>query len=262
MRKYAEAEILSNKPIAPGIFDMSARFPEDLSDARAGQFAMIYMRNEKNLLPRPISVCDFDSENHWLRFIYKVVGEGTGSLSELRAGDRARVLAPLGNGFNVTANRKHVAIVGGGVGVPPLLGLAKAVRAKNPGARITVVLGFATKDAFLVNDFASIPGVDVNITTDDGSLGYHGNTVGFMRDSGLDCDTVYACGPRIMLKFLAELCAEKDMACFVSMEERMGCGLGACVGCVVLVRPRGEGQNFYKKVCKDGPVFNAREVVW
>jgi dihydroorotate dehydrogenase electron transfer subunit len=263
MRKLANCPVIGNWPIASGIYELLVEFPEDLSDARAGQFAEIFVGNEKNLLPRPISICEIDREKSRLRLIYQVVGEGTARFSELKPGGRVRLIAPVGNGYNISSNRKKIAVVGGGAGVPPMLELARAARAKNPEAEISVILGFRSEAlVILTEDFERL-GFKPIICTDDGSVGFKGNVVDFMRATDFDCDIVYACGPKIMLKFLWKRCEEKNIACFVSMEERMGCGLGVCVGCALLVKPRNpDGQNFYKKVCKDGPVFNAKEVVW
>ncbi len=241
---------------------MTVSFDEDMSDFKAGQIANIFTPNEKNLLPRPISFCEFDRQNKTVRFVYQVVGDGTSCFSRMLSGETLRLIAPIGNGYNVTTNKKKITLVGGGVGIPPMLELAKSVRQKNPDAVIDVILGFRSSDTILTGDFEKI-GLNLFITTDDGSVGFKGNVVGFMKESGYETDIVYACGPKVMLKFLWMFCEEKNIPCFVSMEERMGCGLGVCVGCALLVKPRsGTGENYYKKVCKDGPVFNAKEVVW
>lgn len=267
MKKHLFSTVISNERIAENIYDMSVCYQAQEQDGlgvKAGQFAQLFLDSEKNLLPRPISICDFDEDKHSLRFVYQLAGEGTKAFSELVPGDTLRMLVPLGNGFNVSTNKKSIALVGGGVGVPPMLALAKACRVKNPNATITAILGFRS-ETILIEDFRTT-GVDVAVATDDGSVGFKGNCVQYMRESGLRFDIVYSCGPRPMLKSLAGYCAETDTPCFVSMEERMACGIGVCVGCAVLLKSRSHpdnpDENYYKKVCKEGPVFNAKEVAW
>jgi dihydroorotate dehydrogenase electron transfer subunit len=135
----------------------------------------------------------------------------------------------------------------------------KAIQKENPDAKITVFLGFRS-EPFLIKDFASL-GVHLHIATDDGSIGFHGNVVQLMTQQNYACETVYACGPKPMLRALSAWAAEKSADCFVSMEERMACGLGACVGCAIPIKT-GDSGFAYKKVCKDGPVFASAEVAW
>jgi len=164
-------------------------------------------------------------------------------------------LGPLGNGFDVPDSARRVILVGGGIGVPPLLGLAKKL-----GERGAAILGFRDYGRIILADEFEKYGVSAAICTDDGSVGYHG-TVGAPLENTLknvDADLVCACGPLPMLKAVAEICAAHDVPCKVSMEQRMGCGVGACVVCSCLtVR---NGQEHYARVCKDGPVFDAKEV--
>ncbi len=260
MRQHTICDIISNEAIADNIFDMELTFDKDLSDARAGQFAELYVHKGEHLLPRPISLCEIDKQAKRLRMVYQVVGEGTKYFSGLKPGDKLTVLAPLGNGFNILPNLKKVAVVGGGVGVPPMLQLVKDIRQKSPDAEITVFLGYRSQP-YLIKGFAKT-GANVHIATDDGSVGFKGNVIALMQSLEYEsCDVVYSCGPKVMLKAVSQWAETRGIKCFVSMEERMACGLGVCVGCVVPVKSKHKDFE-YKKVCKEGPVFNGSEVIW
>ena len=260
MRQYTTGSIVSNRLIATGIYDMTLTFDKDLSDARAGQFAQIFVPRGELLLPRPISLCGIDREKGTLRVVYQVVGKGTDYFSKLQIGDPLRILAPLGNGFAIFPKKKRVAIAGGGVGVPPMLELAKELKTKAPDVEISVFLGFRS-EPFLIQDFAAL-GVKLHVATDDGSVGFKGNVIALMESLGYSADVVYGCGPKIMLKSLNQWADANGAMCFVSMEERMACGLGACAGCAIPVKDRKGDDWHYKKVCKEGPVFKGSEVIW
>ncbi|MBR4343872.1 MAG: dihydroorotate dehydrogenase electron transfer subunit [Lachnospiraceae bacterium] len=211
-------------------------------------------------LRRPISICETDLNGHnELVIIYKVVGNGTDSMSRMQKGESLSCLMGLGNGFDVESTGDHVLLVGGGVGTPPMYGLAKELLLK--GKRVTVVLGFASKkDAFYIDKFEALGksigknDIEVRVATVDGSLG----TKGFVTDclSGLEDVTDYcACGPIPMLKALYGYYDGKILG-QLSFEERMGCGFGACVGCSLNTK------SGIKKVCKDGPVFWSQDVIF
>jgi len=226
-------EILFNEEIARGIFKMRLSYD---SEPEPGQFVNLYLNDESRLLPRPISVCDWKDDV--LTLVYAVVGAGTEIISHYKAGTKIRCSVPLGNGFTISEGL----LVGGGVGIPPLLYLAK--KAKNTKA----VLGFQD-EPFLTEEFPC----PVTITTDSGSKGFKGNVVDFLKQADIPKNTqIFACGPKPMLKSLAQLYPTAE----ISLEERMGCGYGACVGCSC----KTTGGN--RKVCEDGPVFKASEVVW
>ncbi len=242
-----ECIIISNKPIAEGIFELIVLHKEAANAALAGQFANIYLKRADLLLPRPISICGADSDTGLLRFVYAVVGKGTEEMAKLSAGDTVRVLAPLGNTFladDADMPKKPV-LIGGGVGVPPLLFLAQQL------TNARAFLGFR-HEPFLVADFAAKS--KVQISTDDGAVGFHGNPLQLMNLHNVDTDMIFACGPMPMLRAVAMYAKENNIRCRVSMEQRMACGYGACVGCAVSVG------GVYKKACKDGPVFWADEV--
>ena len=197
-------------------------------------------------LRRPISVCDF-KENE-LTLLYKVLGHGTKDMSTYQVGTKLDCLVGLGNGFDLTKAQKPL-LVGGGIGIAPLLGLAKRFNEK--GIRPILVYGAAkSSDLVLIDELKKY--ADLHLTTDDGSLGFKGNTVSFLKENKLDFDYYYACGPQVMLKYLSQY---NSNGC-VSLEARMGCGFGACMGCSI------ETTNGVKRVCKEGPVFEASEVIF
>ena len=212
---------------------------------RPGQFVNIGL--EGRFLRRPISVCDW--EEGLLTIIYKVVGDGTADMSRMTAGTQLDLLTGLGNGFSTDRDAAHPLLVGGGVGVPPLYGLAKRLISK--GVRPTAVLGFNTADEIFYADEFRAAGADVVIATADGSQGVKGFVTDAMK--GLDFDYFYACGPMPMLR---ALCAATDCDGELSLEERMGCGFGACMGCSCKTADGG-----YKRICKEGPVFRIDELI-
>ncbi len=221
----------------------------------AGQFLHIAC-GEGLLLRRPISVCmvQEDEPQDTARVVFEVRGEGTKWLAQRQVGDKVNVLGPLGNGFTVTPNDRLL-LVGGGIGVPPLLGQA-AFTAKNS----TAVLGFRSADrAMLVEDYRDYCEA-VYLCSDDGSLGRHGFVDAQLKDileKDKNFTAILACGPKPMLKNVAKVAAEYGVPCQVSLEERMACGVGACLGCAVQM-----ADGTMKHVCKDGPVFDAKEVDW
>ena len=251
MKTVETAEVLSLDFISENICDMRLYAPEITAEAKAGQFVEVYPDNGVNLLSRPISICEINKDKGSLRLVFQIVGKGTKLFSKLKKGDRIRLLGPCGNGYTLCEGRNI--LVGGGIGVPPLLETCKELK----GDKV-VVLGFRS-GSFLAEEFEKL-GAKVYITTDDGSKGFKGNVVDLLRSENITGDMIYSCGPKVMLKFLSMYAEEKGIKCQVSMEERMACGIGACVGCVVKIKDK-EGWT-YKKVCKDGPVFDSREVCW
>lgn len=250
----ALGEILSHRQIADGIFDLTVKTPQ-ASAAQIGQFMQIYC--EGKTLRRPISICEINRVKETVRMVYMIKGEGTRWLSTQPVGSRLDLLGPLGHGFTV-ARAESVVVIGGGIGVPPMLETAKACPNK-PDA----ILGFRSKNAaILTGDFKAACG-NVYIATDDGSLGHHGFVTDLLKAQmeHKTYDLVCACGPIPMLKAIAGICAERGVNCQVSLEERMGCGIGACVSCVCRVR-NADGDVRHAQVCRYGPVINAKEVVW
>lgn len=255
--KYTQGKyiIAEKKAIAREIYSFTIVCPEAAQAAQPGQF--VHIRAEGFTLRRPISICCIDPEKGTLRIVFEVRGDGTAKLAQLNKGDLIDMLAPLGHGFTVKPEAKRIALIGGGIGTPPMLPLAKIY-----GEKATVITGFRTSSiAILQEDFRSA-GANVILCTDDGSAGVHGFVTEpfteLAKQGGLDA--VYACGPMPMLRGVANICAENGIFCEISLEERMACGIGACLGCAC--RTRRNDEEYFAHVCKDGPVFNAEEVLW
>ena len=245
--------IIEKKCISRDTFSITIYAPEAAKAAHAGQFANISAPGFT--LRRPISICEFSRSRGTLRFVFEVRGKGTEAISRLNVGDNLDVLGPLGNGFAIPDSARRVVLVGGGIGVPPMLGLAKKL-----GDRATAILGFRDYSRIILADEFEKDGAATAICTDDGSVGYNGMVTGPLESTlkNTGADIVCACGPMPMLNAIAKICAQYEVPCKVSLEQRMGCGVGACVVCSCLtVR---NGQEHYARVCKDGPVFDAKEV--
>lgn len=235
---------------------MTVLCPEVAAQSGAGQFVNVYLDKGEHLLPRPISICEINKKKGTIRLVYRVCGKGTAYMSKYKKGDKIKLLAPLGNCFEIGATQRRIAVVGGGIGTPPLLELVKQIRLVNPACEVHVFLGFKTRP-ILVKDFESC-GVIVHIATDDGSVGFHGYIGTKLNNVAMEYELMYACGPHAMLKAVAAWAKGHDTKLFVSLEERMACGIGACVGCVTKVKT--DGGFAYEKVCKSGSVFPAEEV--
>ena len=232
--------------IAPSVYEMKME-GDTSAVSNAGQFVELSL--EGFFLRRPISVCDYT--DHSLTLVYKVVGGGTRQMSELPQGTVLDVLCGLGNGFNVEQECRHALLVGGGVGTPPLYALARQLKAK--GRKVTVVLGFNTaSEIFYVEELKAL-GVDVVVATADGSAGVKGFVTDAIRNLDADYDYLYSCGPLPMLRALSEQCSVDGE---LSLEERMGCGFGICMGCSIMTRSGA------KRVCKEGPVFKKEDIIW
>ena len=245
--------IIEKKSISRDTFSITIYAPEAAKAAHAGQFANISAPGFT--LRRPISICEFSRSRGTLRFVFEVRGKGTEAISRLNVGDNLDVLGPLGNGFAIPDSARRAVLVGGGIGVPPMLGLAKKL-----GDRATAILGFRDYSRIILADEFEKYGAATAICTADGSVGYNGMVTGPLESTlkNTGADIVCACGPMPMLNAIAKICAQYEVPCKVSLEQRMGCGVGACVVCSCLtVR---NGQEHYARVCKDGPVFDAKEV--
>lgn len=262
-RRMLDAVIESQTSLTSGIFDLVIGFPEDysaLDDVRPGQFVSLYTHDKSRLLPRPVSICEILPGKRQLRLVYRVAGKGTAEFSHMKAGDRIKALGPLGNGYDINENLsgKVCVVIGGGIGIPPMLGAAEKL--SSCGARVYAALGYRTDDTFLKKDFEKYSRVIVS--TDDGSTGFHGNAVDALKAAEVKPDLIYACGPLPMLKGVKQYGAEEKVPTFISLEERMACGIGACLGCVVeTVKEDGHSHVNNARVCRDGPVFNAQDVV-
>lgn len=243
------------KQIAPGIFDIVLSSPKIAQAAKAGQFVNILC--DGLTLRRPISICAIEKEEGNIRIIFEVRGKGTDWLSKCSEGDVLDIIGPLGHGFLLKDSSKKVVIIGGGIGTPPLLPIAKFY-----GENATVITGFRTASAAILQEDFSAVGADTILCTDDGSAGIHGFTTQALERylNKNSCDLIYTCGPKVMMKGVAMLAAQHNIPCQVSMEERMGCGIGACLCCVCGTKDD-KGKHL-SRVCLNGPVFSSTEVDW
>lgn len=243
--------------IARGMFLMVLDAPEIALSTNPGQFVHLAC-GEGNLLRRPISICTVQAP--FVRIVFQVKGEGTKWLSVRKKGDKIDVLGPLGHGFHLQTLGARPVLIGGGIGVPPMLYTMQ--EAKLAGAQPTAILGFRSRDVVILEDEFKGLGT-VYTATDDGSYGCHGLVSDVLHEHIKEFTAVCACGPRPMLRALAQLADEFGLPCQVSLEERMGCGIGACLVCACELKLRDAGDGVrYGHVCKDGPVFDAKEVVW
>lgn len=252
MKKYdvRSCRILSRKQLTADIIDVTAETGELAEAARPGQFAQIAVPGKT--LRRPISICEIDRARHTLRFVFQVRGEGTAILAGFQPDSKLDLLAPLGNGYDLGDTSRKALLVGGGIGLPPLLGAAQAF-----GGNAVLAAGFRTKSSVILKEDFERSGCRVLLATDDGSAGHHGLVVDLL--DGLDFDVVFACGPAPMIRAVSSIARRRGAPCQVSLEERMACGIGACLGCAVRLR-KGDGTEYYGHVCSDGPVFDARQI--
>lgn len=249
--KKMTAAVVSQEQLSDDIFSMWISAPEMAADARPGQFISVYSRDGSKLLPRPISICQADQEAGNLRIVYRVVGFGTREFSAYKAGEPVEIMGPLGNGFPL--KEKKAFLIGGGIGIPPMLELAR-----NLDCEKQMVLGY--RDVLFLNQEFE-PYGKVYIATEDGSCGTKGNVLDAIRANGLDAEVIYACGPTPMLRAIKAYAQEHGIECWLSLEEKMACGVGACLACVCQSRDVDHHSNVNnKRICKDGPVFLAEEV--
>ena len=254
MKEKTLGKVISQKEISKNIFDMW--IATDLADqAKPGQFIGVYPKDKSTILPRPISICEIDKAKKALRIVYRIAGAGTTEFSTYQAGDEVAILGTLGNGFPLDAGKdKKVFLIGGGIGVPPILEMAKQMDADK-----SILLGYRDGDLFLKEDFDAYG--KVYVATEDGSVGTKGNVIDAIRENGLTADAIFACGPTLMLRALKAYAQEQGMDCYLSLEERMACGIGACLACVCKSMDVDEHTNVNnKRICKDGPVFAADEI--
>ena len=253
-KKKVIATVVEQKQLVPGIFDMWLK-TELAQDAKCGQFIGVYPQDKSNLLPRPISICEVNKEESMLRIVYRVAGEGTEEFSHYTAGTTVPVLGILGNGFPVEEGKgKKAFLMGGGIGVPPIVQLAKELDADKQA-----VIGYRDNNLFLKEDLEKY--ATVYIATEDGSVGTKGNVMDAIEVNALDADVIFACGPMPMLRAIKKYAAEKGIPAYISLEERMACGVGACLGCVCKTTKKDHHSHVNNaRICTDGPVFLAEDV--
>lgn len=255
--KYTQGKyiIAEKTAIARNIYSFTISCPEVAQIAVPGQF--VHIRIGSFTLRRPISICGIDPVKGTLRIVFEIRGEGTSEIANLNKGDVIDMLAPLGHGFTVNPDFKKVILIGGGIGTPPMLPLAEAY-----GEKAVAISGFRNASAVILQEDFAAAGAETILCTDDGSAGIHGFVTQpleeLVKNGGVDA--VFACGPTPMLKRITEICKENSIYCEISLEERMACGIGACLGCACKTKRNDE--EYFAHVCKDGPVFKAEEVLW
>lgn len=245
--------ILSQETLADGIFSMWIEAGKIASQAVPGQFITLYSKDKSRLLPRPISICEVKPEEGALRIVYRIAGAGTKEFSEYTAGDTLDICGPLGNGYELSD--EPAILVAGGIGIPPMLELAKRLSCEK-----TIVLGYRNDQCFLAEEFKACG--RVVIATEDGSCGTKGTVLDAIRENKVKGSVIYSCGPTPMLKALKSYAAENGIKAWISLEEKMACGIGACLACVCKSEHTDHHTNVNnKRICKDGPVFDAQEVI-
>lgn len=254
MKQKHTAKVLSQREIAPDIFDMWIETPL-AADAKPGQFLGVYPKDRSTLLPRPISICEVDPGREALRIVYRIAGTGTREFSGYQVGAAVSILGNLGNGFPLEQGAgKKAFLMGGGIGIPPILELAKRLEAEKQ-----IVLGYRDHRMFLKEDLERYG--TVYVATEDGSAGTKGNVMDAIRENGLEADIIYACGPMPMLRAIRAYAAEHQIPAYISLEEHMACGVGACLGCVVKTKEIDHHSHVHNaRICTDGPVFEAQDV--
>ncbi|MBP3747185.1 MAG: dihydroorotate dehydrogenase electron transfer subunit [Ruminococcus sp.] len=245
--------IVSKKAVGRDIYSFEIECPLPACEAQPGQF--VHIRANGFTLRRPISIAGIGDDT--LRIVFEIRGEGTAEIARLNEGDQIDMLAPLGHGFTLMPEAKKVVLIGGGIGTPPMLPLAEYY-----GGRATVISGFRNASAMILQEDFKKTGAETILCTDDGSTGIHGFVTEPLKELAAKggIDAVYACGPMPMLKNIAAICKENGIYCEISLEERMACGIGACLGCAC--RTVKNDEEYFAHVCKDGPVFKAEEVLF
>ncbi len=261
MAEMLLAELIKKEKLKPDIFKFSVKAPSIVKDAKPGNFIEIRVTSQTEpFLRRPISIYNLDRENGILEFIFQVKGKGTEILAEREVGSQIDIVGPIGFGTFQYEKYKNIAIIGGGIGVFPLYELAKC--AKEANKKVTTYLGFRNKDfVVLEKEFQKVSN-QLILTTDDGSYARQGFAIHYLEkdiEAGkVDC--IYACGPLPMLRAVQKLTIEKNIPCQISLEEKMACGVGVCLGCAVKTAKSSKNAPEYWHVCKAGPVFNAKDV--
>ncbi len=253
-KKKVTAVVISQQEIATGIYEMWLK-TELAASAKPGQFICLYTADGGKLLPRPISICEVNDKKDALRIVYRVAGAGTKEFSTYKSGQPVPILGCLGNGFPIEEGEGKTAFLfGGGIGVPPILQLAKERTGKS-----IILAGYRNSETFLKEDFEKYG--EFHIATEDGSVGTCGNVMDAIEKEGLSADIIYACGPMPMLRAIKKYAEEKGIKAYISLEERMACGVGACLGCVCKTKEKDHHSNVNNaRICTDGPVFEAAEV--
>lgn len=253
-KRIESLKVIENKPLKKDFFIIELESSIKLPEMMPGQFVQARIDGSpETFLRRPLSLHDVDYKRNRLKLLVQVVGKGTESLSKLKTGDFLNLIYPLGNSFNLPEKEAHTLLVGGGCGIAPLLYLGRYL--KSHGIIPDILLGFKNRDRILEYDDYKAVG-NVFLTTEDGSEGEKG----FVSDHSVlgngRYDKVFCCGPEMMMKAVAAWCIKNNTDCEVSLENLMGCGIGACLCCVV------DTVKGHQCTCTDGPVFNIKELKW
>ena len=255
------AELVDKQQLKSDIFKFSVKAPNIVKNSKPGNFIEIRVSDQvEPFLRRPISIYNLDRENGILEFIFQVKGKGTEILSKVEVGSQIDIVGPLGYGTFQYGDYQNIAIIGGGIGIFPLYELAKSAQSDNKN--VNTYIGFRNKDLVKLEDEFNKVSNKLILTTDDGSYSQKGFAINYLEadiDEG-KVDSIYACGPLPMLKAVQKLAIEKNIPCQISLEEKMACGLGVCLGCAVKTAKSTSENPEYWHVCKAGPVFNATDV--
>ena len=244
--------VISQKALTSDVYSLWLDVGEMVKNVKAGQFVSLYSKDGSRMLPRPISICEAAKATKAIRLVYRVVGEGTREFSRLAPEDQIKIMGPLGNGY--TLSDKKAILVAGGIGIPPMLQLAKELKRVEK----TIVLGYRDSQTFLKDELERYGRV---VAASEDSVGVKGNVLDAIREEGIEGDIIYSCGPTSMLRAVKAYAEEKGMEAQISLEERMACGIGACLACVCQSKEvDGHSHVHNKRICKDGPVFDAQEV--
>ncbi len=259
IQKKTHAKVHAQRMIAPDIYDMWIT-TQLAQDAAAGQFIAVYPKNQSTLLARPLSICETDREKGRLRIVYRMIGSGTKEFAAYQAGEQIEILGVLGNGFSKDVMRrieeegKTAFLIGGGIGIPPMLQLAKEL-----SCRKEIFAGYRDANIFLKEDLEKHG--TLHIATQDGSAGTPGSVMDAIAAAGIWPDILFACGPMPMLRAVKEYAKIQGIDAYISLEEHMACGVGACLGCVCRTKEKNAHSHVhYARICTDGPVFEGKEV--
>lgn len=258
MKQKSLGKVIRNEELAPNIFSIwiESKFA---TSAKPGQFVGVFPKNESTLLPRPISICEVNENRTALRLVYRIVGKGTSELSNIKSDTEIYLLGTLGNGYDIEkAKGKHALLLAGGIGIPPMVELAKALEKVKP-SEVSIVVGFRNNETFLLKELEKYG--DLYIASEDGSIGVKGNVLDAVKYNKLNADIIYSCGPMPMLRAIKGYAEKMNIEAYISLEERMACGVGACLGCVCKTKDIDHHSHVYNtRICTDGPVFEAKEV--
>ena len=251
------ADVIKQEKLIEDIYSLWIKCPSVVESAHSGQFVNLYTNDSSRLLPRPISICDIDRKAGSLRLVYRTAGAGTRQFSSLKKGDTIKIVGPVGNGYDLECSSPI--LMGGGIGIPPMLCLARELSYKGISKdKLTVILGYRD-DTFLTKEFSKI--ATVYIASDTGKNGVKGTVLDAASEFAVTGDMIFACGPKPMLRGVKAYAFEKDIEAQISLEERMACGVGACLGCVCRTKEVDHHSHVNNaRICTDGPVFDAREV--